>query len=361
LILKKKIYFIIPSLAAGGAERVMSYVSEHIDKQRFETKLIVIGFEKNKVFDVKDIELLFLEKSRTLNGFCKLFGILRKDRPDIVVTAISHLNSMMGLQSFLFRKIKFIGREVNVQSVLKNHTDHKRKHGLIIKKILGIGYKNLDKVICQSKDMKADLLKSYGFDESKAIIINNPIPDSITVKKRVPTSIDGVFRLITVGRLAKQKGHKRILEALAQLKLPFKYTIIGDGPEKEAVLEHANELNIIENIHHIPFTNKVYQQLSEHHLFLQGSYVEGFPNALLESCAIGTPAVVFRALGGIDEIIEEGVNGFLVDTVGDFTAKTTSLLKSIDNWKPEEVAKSVHEKYNSKKIIGDYEKLFSNV
>ena len=82
-------------------------------------------------------------------------------------------------------------------------------------------------------------------------------------------------------------------------------------------MELVNKLDLSSKITHVPFTDKVPEYLKESDIFLQGSFVEGFPNALLESCAVGTPVIAFNALGGIDEIIQDGVNGFMVDNIDD--------------------------------------------
>ena len=52
-----KIFFILPSLKAGGAERVISFVSQNIDKDKFKPYLLVAGFEKDSVYDVSNIEV----------------------------------------------------------------------------------------------------------------------------------------------------------------------------------------------------------------------------------------------------------------------------------------------------------------
>ncbi|MUH36912.1 glycosyltransferase [Zobellia amurskyensis] len=357
---KKLVYFVLPTLGAGGAERVMSYVAQNLNKDLFIVKLIVIGLKKNQAFEVDNIEVIFFEKSRVLNGFFPLFNLLRKTKPNVVITAISHLNGMAGILSLLFVNIKFIGREANVQSVLKNHSNSTRNHNIIFKKILRFGTKKLDALICQSKDMKADIIQLYDYNEAKLITINNPIADKIFLKKTIPLIQNGVYKFITVGRLAKQKGHKRIIKALSKITLPYQYTIIGDGPEKEDIFEYAKVCGIFNKINHIPFTKEVYSELSNHHLFLQGSYVEGFPNALLESCAIGTPAIAFKALGGIDEIIEEGVNGFVVENSDECVKRIEFVIQSLPSWTPEKVGRSVRQKYSSNKIMYEYEQLLLN-
>jgi glycosyltransferase involved in cell wall biosynthesis len=161
--------------------------------------------------------------------------------------------------------------------------------------------------------------------------------------------------------LAKQKGHIRILKALREIKFPFNYTIIGDGPEKHNIFSYINNFHLHEYVTHIPFTKDVQNYLSNSDVFLQGSYVEGFPNALIESCAVGTPVVAYKAPGGIDEIIINGKNGFIAADHNDFVEKINLLANRINELSPSKVRNVVYSKYDSSKIIKEYEDLFIEI
>ena len=92
-------------------------------------------------------------------------------------------------------------------------------------------------------------------------------------------------------------------------------------------------------------------------MFLQGSYSEGFPNSLIESCVVGTPIIAFKAPGGIDEIIENGKNGYIVDSIEECITHLTQIYSDF-NFFPQQVNQIVTERFNSKKIINQYENLF---
>jgi glycosyltransferase involved in cell wall biosynthesis len=205
--------------------------------------------------------------------------------------------------------------------------------------------------------MRQDFERRFPFAKDKIVTINNPItiPQSQTGK---PLGNSKEFKFITVGRLAKQKGHLRILEALSALEIPFCYTIIGDGPEREAIFNRIKELKLEGKITHIPFSSKVPEMLAQSDLFLQGSYVEGFPNALLESCAMGTPVLAFKAPGGIDEIIQPGINGYIAEDIADFTQKIEKLTQEIQQWHRSDVSNSVYSRYSQEIILSAYEELF---
>ena len=117
---KNKISFIIPTLKAGGAERVMSFVAQNLNKNKFDVTLVVVGNKTNTSYDVKGVNIFFLEKPRVLFSFFAIYRYLKKNKPDVVISAIGHLNILMAFESIWFKKIKFIGREVNVLSVLKD-------------------------------------------------------------------------------------------------------------------------------------------------------------------------------------------------------------------------------------------------
>ena len=65
-LLKKKIIFILPSLVPGGAERVISFVSQNIDKDKFDPILLIAGYEKDTAYDVSHVKVVYLNKSRIL-------------------------------------------------------------------------------------------------------------------------------------------------------------------------------------------------------------------------------------------------------------------------------------------------------
>ena len=89
--------------------------------------------------------------------------------------------------------------------------------------------------------------------------------------------------------------------------------IWGDGPEKE----HLQKLILTERMENNVFlrgnTKQVHQKLAEADIYLLTSFQEGFPNALSEAMTVGLPSVSFHCHSGMDELVQDGVNGFLVE------------------------------------------------
>lgn len=348
-----KIVFVLPSLKAGGAERVISHLSTKMNKERFLVTLIVLGFEKDSVYDTKGVKVVYLEKSRLIKSVPLLFHSLKRIRPHIVMSSIGHVNIMMGLFSILFRNIKFVGREA---SVISSMSKFSTKKWLLPKSVTKFLYNRLDAIVCQSKDMFHDFIKIYGFPKERMHIIHNPAPNKTKVSKQ---RLSGTKRLITVGRLSPEKGHERLLKVLSSVNFDFTYTIVGSGDQEPKIKELAKELGIISKIDFVNHTKNVSKYLNVHDIFMQGSYVEGFPNALLESCAAGTPVIAFNAPGGTKEIVENGVNGYLANNEVEFK-KYLEKMVGMD-WNSTGIMESVYKKFDSKHIVQKYQNLFTSL
>ncbi|WP_139956334.1 glycosyltransferase [Flavicella sediminum] len=350
-----KIYFILPNIGAGGAQRIVSFLVTMMDKKKFDTQLIVLGNQANSVFDIEGVDVRYLEKTRLLNAIPTLFKILKKEQPDLVFSSIGHINIILGLFSFYFRKIKFIVREA---SVLSKRMEFSSFNTSLFNFLIKLSYKGIEKIVCQSKDMRDDFVTNFNIAPHKLIVINNPITKEIPFEAR--EQLGSLVKFVTVGRLSEEKGHIRLLECLSKIEdYKFSYTIIGSGHCEQQIKEKAKSLNLEDKICYISFTNEVLNELKKYDYFLQGSFVEGFPNALLESCLVGTPVIAFNVLGGTKEIVESGVNGYLVENEDEFVSTLKDLNKLKNIQKTEAVNLSVKEKFKSQKIMKDYEELFT--
>lgn len=352
---KIKITFIIPSLKAGGAERVMSFIAKSLNPSRFETSMIIIGFKKDCVFDIENVNVHFLNKKKVSQSFFKVNKTLKTLQPDIVVGSISHINIMLSLISVFFKKTKFVGRESNVASVRKKQGE---KENLFLNFLHKRSLTVLDAIICQSNDMYEDFKNYYTINSKKFIIINNPITDNFILKKS--NTDNRIIKYITIGSLHKRKGHIRILEILSKLDHKFHYTIIGNGNEYDHIISTIENLNLTKVITHIPYSNKVSTFLAENDVFLNGSYVEGFPNVMIESCAVGTPVIAFEAPGGINEILINGVNGYIVNTQEAYINQLNKIAKQ-NPFIPSLVSESVTSRYSKEVIINKYETFFEDL
>lgn len=133
---------------------------------------------------------------------------------------------------------------------------------------------------------------------------------------------DGIVRIATTGRLVKKKGIEYAIRAVAQQAKThpnLEYNIIGDGELKPHLQQLINELKVGHIVHLLGWKNEqeIIEILQRSHLFIAPSVTaadgnQDAPiNVLKEAMAMGLP-VISTYHGGIPELVEEGVSGFLV-------------------------------------------------
>jgi glycosyltransferase involved in cell wall biosynthesis len=123
-------------------------------------------------------------------------------------------------------------------------------------------------------------------------------------------------RLLYTGRLSAAKGLPILFQALTQV-VPHHpdliLTLVGDGPDRTALETLAQALKLTPHFKFVGYQSQdaVCQYLHNSDIFVLPSFSEGLPVALMESFAAGVP-VITTAIAGISELVEDGVNGYLI-------------------------------------------------
>lgn len=164
-----------------------------------------------------------------------------------------------------------------------------------------------------------------------------------------------ILKTIYAGRLVIEA--KQVLELthafckVAKVNSNFEFTIIGDGDQKKGVdrlvKSYDNPRVQLENA--LPPT-EIIKRISEHHVFTLLSDYEGMPIALMEAMACGVVPVCYIGEGGINEIIENGVNGFIVENrTDDYHDKLKILQENPDLWNKmsKNAIKTIEDKYST--------------
>jgi len=173
------------------------------------------------------------------------------------------------------------------------------------------------------------------------------------------------YRILSVARLTAKKGIDTILKALALLRdknIEFEYTLIGDGDDRDSILNLIIELGLQDNcrwLGTIPH-DKVIEEFKRADLFVLGCQVapngdrDGIPNVLVESLAMGLPATA-TTVSALPEILHHGKTG-LHTPPGDFEAMAKSMLRllsdtSLRNDVIEQGRHLVHTSFDNRKLI----------
>ena len=161
-------------------------------------------------------------------------------------------------------------------------------------------------------------------------------PELFEKKRSAAKDHQGGENLIYVGRLAAAKGLPVLLQSLSTLKLErpdIQLTVIGDGEDRAALEAQAQALNLESNVTFVGYQSptEVREHLQSADVFVMSSFAEGVPVVLMEAMMAGLP-VVATQIAGISELVEDGVNGFLVppSNIEALTGQIASLLTDDD-------------------------------
>lgn len=176
-------------------------------------------------------------------------------------------------------------------------------------------------VIAISHEVKGHLIADLKLDEKKISVINNGIDTAAfgdfskrdSVRKNL--NINDAPLAGIIARLSDVKGHLYLIRAMPQVIRSFpaaKLLIIGEGKMKKALTEEVDKLGIRDNVLFIPEARGTQEVLSAMDVFVMPSLQEGLGLALMEAMAQGL-AVVGSRVGGIKTLIQNEVNGLLVE------------------------------------------------
>jgi glycosyltransferase involved in cell wall biosynthesis len=168
----------------------------------------------------------------------------------------------------------------------------------------------------------ADKLESRGIDRDRITVLHNSVkpfvapPLEQVQQVRHSLGLQDQAVILAVGRLSYEKGIADLLRAAAVLSntkgVPnFRLVLVGDGPEREALARLASRLGIEGKLTMAGFQRDTKPYYSIATLMAVSSHTEGSPNVVLEAMAAGLP-IAATAVGGIPEILEEGLTGLMV-------------------------------------------------
>lgn len=178
-----------------------------------------------------------------------------------------------------------------------------------------------ESLICVSPDLVEEC-KRLRIPEKRLHLVHNAIDTThfrrhhnIDVAKEALQARPHRFLIGSVGRLSKEKGFDRLIQAVLQLQqqgCPLDLWIAGDGPERQELtrlIEHQAKDDSIRLLGQLKDLRTFYEAMD---LFVLNSSREGLPNVLLEAMALETPSLATR-VGGIADLIEPGKTGHLIE------------------------------------------------
>lgn len=310
----KKVALLIQALGKGGAERVVSRLTEILSDK---CELSLILFDASiKEYEVKcpiiDMKIPaakgFLGRiSLAFRRAVKLKRIKKEYGFDCVISFLDSPNIVN-----ILSKIKGCRTVVSIRncSDIEHSTTLMGKTTDFCIKAL---YNRADIIVPVTRLIAEKYKKIYGLDENKIKVAYNPYNiESISeqaAEELIESDADffsGGNVICAMGRFTYQKGYWHLIKAvfLAKKEIPdLKLCIIGDGAQKEKIQSLTKELKIEESVLLTGNQENPFKYISKAKVFVLSSMFEGFPNALAEAMACKTPVIATDCKSGPREIL----------------------------------------------------------
>ena len=305
----KRLCLVIPSLQAGGMERVMSeltgFFCQHFD---LEVHLILYGRSPEIFYGVPENlnvhkpVTIFNNKLRQIYAIGRLF-FLRKTvntiKPDSIISFGEYWNSYVLLALYGSRIPIYISDRCSPQ----------KKYSLLHTFIRRFLYPNAKGIIAQTEIAKQVYMKQFRHINIK--VIGNPI------RKRNENSNERKRIVLTVGRLISSKNHDKLIEVFCSIDKPnWKLVIIGGDALKQdnmgRLKKLVSDLGAEKKVVLTGYTDDTDDYYRQSSIFAFMSESEGFPNVIGEAMSSGLPVVSFDCVAGPSEMITDGIDGYLV-------------------------------------------------
>jgi glycosyltransferase involved in cell wall biosynthesis len=219
---------------------------------------------------------------------------------------------------FFYRQLRVVINVHDVTSQILEHSKLRRFERFLLKRLIRFCYPWADAIVAVAQGIKRDLIESFGVPADKIVVIYNPI-DVHRVRSRAaepvihPWFADRSMPLIiAVGRLVKLKGFDLLIRSVAQLSIPARLAIIGDGEERAALECLVTQLGLTDRVVLLGFQENPWKYMAQADLFVLSSLTEGMPNVIGEAMALGLPVLVTDCSPGVREYLDGGRAGLLV-------------------------------------------------
>lgn len=311
----KRILFLIPSLAGGGAEKVLVNMVNHLDREKYDITvqcLFDTGVNKQYLEPHIHYKSVFSHVFRGNTHIFKLFSpkllfnqIVKEDY-DIIVSYFQSPTTRIvaGCQRADTKLVQWVHNEF-----------HERKK-------IAACYRNEQECMKLQKHYDANVYVAYTVkeiylktfpelrDNRKNVVLYNVVEsDVIRERSMEPVEEQKSFShkrtLVSVGRMVPQKSFDRLLRVVNKLRndgFDFSLILLGVGELEEKLKEQSKELELENTVSFLGYQTNPYKYVRNSDLFVCSSLHEGFSTAVTESLIVGTP-VITTMCSGMEELL----------------------------------------------------------
>jgi glycosyltransferase involved in cell wall biosynthesis len=371
---KKKVMILIKGLGAGGAEKLLSTSIPYLNRECYDYEVAYLLPHKNDLvheFQEAGIPVFCINGQNPYDprSLFRMVKLLKERRIDLIHIHLPYTG--------IFGRIA--ARLANVEAIV--YTEHNVIDGYkpVTRLLDRLTYRFDKATITVSDSVRESVLRSKLFKPNNVVTVLNGV-DTRKVNLSYFKETSAVresfgipredFVVGNIAHIRPLKGHRYLLQA-AKIVIEdcpnTTFLIVGREKTREAreALEaQATQLGIREKIIFTGFREDAIRILAACDLFVLSSLYEGLPVALLEAMALGKPPVV-TAVGGIPEVVTDGVDGFLVQP-RDYEGLANRIIALIRDGELRgqisgRAAKKIEEKFSLRDMIGRVEDIYNQV
>jgi GalNAc-alpha-(1->4)-GalNAc-alpha-(1->3)-diNAcBac-PP-undecaprenol alpha-1,4-N-acetyl-D-galactosaminyltransferase len=325
---KKRLCLVIPSLQAGGMERVMSELAGYFcSRKELEVHLVLYGrspeffYEVPNGLEIHDPQSVFDNRLRfyyTIRRILFIRKTIRGIKPHSVLSFGEYWNS------FVLLALTGLPFPVFISDRCSPANNYSTLHNFLRRWL----YPKAKGIIAQTE--MAKVLYQRQFNNDNIVVIGNPIMLSAGHEGPRHNTV------LTVGRLIASKNHDKIIELFCRINKPdWRLLIVGGNALKQdnmlkltALVRSLNAESKVEITGYRNSMDEIYRQSS---IFVLASESEGFPNVIGEAMSAGIPVVAFDCVAGPSEMITDGEDGYLVPVgnYDEFAERLENLMEDV--------------------------------
>lgn len=362
-----KILHMIETAGPGGAENMLIRLIHGLDKKKYDSVACFLksGWLPDKLKS-QNVETLIISQKRCIDihWLIQVIRYIKKNNVKIIHTHEFAMNVNGSLLSMLI-KIPCV-TTVHGKNYYPDKWYRKVAYRFVSKKSY---------MVAVSSDIKNFLAEQISINKDKIHIVINGIntkdymhSETTRMNTRQSFAINNNNILIgAIGNLYTVKGHIYLIEAAGIVCKNYpevKFIIAGRGEQQSRLEEKINELGLHDNVNLLGFREDIPEILNALDIYVMSSLSEGTPLSILEAMASGVP-IVSTNVGGIKRIIEDGMNGSLVDAKnpGQLADAIIELIK--DRKKRVMLARhakaSVESNYSMDNMLAIYDDIYSHL
>ena len=373
---KLKLWYMVPSLGYGGTTRIAAALVKYA--KHFDVEIVVLkrtSSDKTMPENINYYPLAenvpFWVQSRLLKTvfyFRQINKSLRENVPSIVLGDVTALNTILLLNRVLYGEPKrLIVRMGNIKS--KSLRAEKSIRAIVERLSIKYLFPKATAIITPTKAVRDDLIANFRIPEERIFVIPNPldieaIQEAASEPVNHPWFSDSIPVITTVGRLSPRKGIEYLIEAIRILILHKKekcrLLIVGNGPRRVELQAKVEKEKLTDYITFLGEQPNPFKFVAKSSLYIHPALWEGFGYAVVEAMACGIPVIAMKDSGGPEEIINDGVDGFLIPPADPGVMAEAILRLLNDETLRNRIAIQAKERaqqFDARRIVPTYEKV----